>query len=71
MATIGASVRNRKTILTVILIGLAMTLLQVSSVNNLLPIMSKSLEASTSSSQWVLSGYALATGILLVSSGRL
>lgn len=71
MATIGASVRNRKTILAVILIGLAMTLLQVSSVNNLLPIMSKSLEASTSSSQWVLSGYALATGILLVSSGRL
>ncbi|MCF2706556.1 MFS transporter [Arcanobacterium haemolyticum] len=62
---------DRNKLLGVLLIPLAMALLQVSSVDNLLPAIQSGLGASSSSIQWVLSGYALAVGILLVPSGRL
>ncbi len=62
---------DRRKLLGVLLIPLAMALFQVSSVNNLLPAIRIGLAASSSSIQWVLSGYALAVGIILVASGRL
>jgi EmrB/QacA subfamily drug resistance transporter len=48
-----------------------MTLLDVSIVNVALPSIQKGLQASPSDLQWVVSGYALTFGLLLVPSGRL
>ena len=62
---------DRNWMLAVLLISLAMTLLQVSSVNNLLPSIESAMAASESGIQMVLSGYALAVGITLVPAGRL
>lgn len=62
---------DRRRILLVLLIALAMSLVQVSSVNVALPAIQSGIGASSTQLQWVLSGYALALGILLVPSGRL
>lgn len=62
---------DRRQLLAVLLVPLMMALVQVSSVNNALPALSEALQASESGLQWVLSGYALAIGIVLVPSGRL
>lgn len=62
---------NRNLILFVLLIALAMSLVQVSSVNVALSSIQQATEASASQLQWVLSGYALAFGVMLVPSGRL
>ncbi|MBS6274816.1 MAG: MFS transporter [Actinomycetaceae bacterium] len=62
---------DRNKILLVILVPLLMTLMQISSVNNILPTMQSALSASTSQLQWVLSGYALSLGITLVPAGRI
>lgn len=62
---------DRRLILVVLMIALTMALLQVSSVNVILDTLSESLGASTAQLQWVLSGYALAIGIVLVPAGRL
>lgn len=64
-------VYDRNKLLAVLLVPLMMTLLQVSSVNNVLTAMGRALEASDAQLQWVLSGYALAVGIILVPAGRL
>jgi EmrB/QacA subfamily drug resistance transporter len=48
-----------------------MSLLDVSIVNVALPSMREGLSATTSDLQWVVSGYALAFGLVLVPSGRL
>ena len=64
-------VYNRNLILVVLLIPLAMSLIQVSSVNVALETIGSALRASQTSLQWVLSGYALSFGIFLVPSGRL
>lgn len=48
-----------------------MTLLDVSIVNVALPSIGEGLDAPESILQWVLSGYALAFGLLLVPAGRL
>jgi EmrB/QacA subfamily drug resistance transporter len=48
-----------------------MTLLDVSIVNVALPSIEKGLGASPSDLQWVVSGYALTFGLVLVPSGRL
>lgn len=47
-----------------------MTLLDVSIVNVALPSVRADLSATTSDLQWVLSGYALAFGLVLVPAGR-
>jgi EmrB/QacA subfamily drug resistance transporter len=47
------------------------TLLDVSIVNVALPSIRQGLGATTSDIQWVVSGYALAFGLLLVPAGRL
>ena len=48
-----------------------MTLLDVSIVNVALPSLKAGLHASPDDLQWVLSGYALAFGLVLVPAGRL
>ena len=58
-------------ILAATLLPLVMALLQVSSVNTLLPAVQDSLAASPSGIQWVLAGYALVYGIVLVPAGRI
>ncbi|RZS86793.1 EmrB/QacA subfamily drug resistance transporter [Motilibacter rhizosphaerae] len=57
--------------LAVCLVAAFMTLLDVSIVNVALPSIQKGLSASASDLQWVLSGYAVAFGLLLVPAGRL
>ncbi len=57
-------------ILTVLLTALFMSLVGVSIVNVALPSMQNALHASQSDIQWVLSGYALTFGVVLVSAGR-
>ncbi|MDI1464576.1 MFS transporter [Catellatospora sp. KI3] len=56
--------------LSVCLIGGFMALLDVSIVNVALPSIRSGLHATASDLQWILSGYALAFGILLVPAGR-
>ncbi|MCQ9615699.1 MFS transporter [Paenalcaligenes niemegkensis] len=57
-------------ILIVLLASLFMSLVGVSIVNVALPSIQNGLHASQSDIQWVLSGYALTFGIVLVSAGR-
>nr|WP_312917298.1 MFS transporter [Kocuria sp.] len=47
-----------------------MSLISVSIVNVALSSIQQELGASSSALQWVLTGYALAFGVLLVASGR-
>ena len=49
----------------------SMTLLDVSIVNVALPSIRTSLGANDSDLQWIIAGYALAFGVLLVPAGRL
>jgi len=57
--------------LAVCLVAGFMTLLDVSIVNVAVPSMRAGLDASASDLSWVLSGYALAFGLVLVPAGRL
>lgn len=57
-------------ILIVLLAAIFMSLVSVSIVNVTLPSIQESLGASSADIQWVLSGYALAFGVVLVSAGR-
>ena len=56
--------------LAVCLVGGFMVLLDVSIVNVALPSIRTGLSASQSELQWVVSGYALTFGLLLVPAGR-
>lgn len=68
---LGDRVYDRRKILAVVLTALFASLLQVSSVNNLLPAIGHSFNASNADLQWIISGYALALAIMLIPSGRL
>ncbi|MBI6630762.1 MFS transporter [Pontibaca salina] len=57
-------------ILFVLLITIFMTLIGVSIVNVALPSIRQGLGATQSDLQWVLSGYALTFGVVLVAAGR-
>jgi EmrB/QacA subfamily drug resistance transporter len=57
--------------LSVCLVGGFMVLLDVSIVNVALPSIRTGLSASQSELQWVISGYALTFGLLLVPAGRI
>lgn len=57
-------------ILFVLLVSIFMTLVGVSIVNVALPSIRTGLGASESDLQWVLSGYALTFGVVLVAAGR-
>lgn len=65
-----ASDPARWRILLVILAAIFMSLLSVSIVNVALASIQTALDASRSDIQWVLSGYALTFGVVLVSAGR-
>ncbi|AWH91228.1 MFS transporter [Dietzia lutea] len=58
-------------ILTPLMVPLFMALLALSVINVALPVIGTTFDAESSSLQWVISGYALAFGLLLVPSGRL
>ncbi|WP_246036695.1 MFS transporter [Cellulomonas telluris] len=62
---------NRWKALSVCLTAGFMTLLDVSIVNVALPSIAQELDASASALQWIVSGYALTFGLVLVSAGRL
>src|SRR5215469_12231212 len=57
--------------LAVVLTGTFMSVLDFFIVNVALPSMQRSLHASPSDLEWTAAGYALATAVLLVASGRL
>src|SRR5699024_6297200 len=61
---------RRKPLLAVLLAPLFMALIAVSVINVGLTAIGEGLEADTGSLQWVISGYALAFGMLLVPAGR-
>ncbi|MGZ6651749.1 MAG: MFS transporter, partial [Solirubrobacteraceae bacterium] len=56
--------------LAVVLAAGFMTLLDVSIVNVALPSIEQSLHAQPNELQWIVAGYALALGLLLVPAGR-
>ena len=64
-------IANRMVILGVVLLGAFMILLDATIVNVAVPTIQGSLHASYSSIEWVLSGYALAYGLLLIPAGRI
>lgn len=53
-----------------LLVAIFMSLIDVSIVNVALPSIQSGLKASESDLQWVLSGYALTFGVVLVAAGR-
>ena len=57
--------------LSLCLVAGFMTLLDVSIVNVALPSIRQGLDASASDLQWIVAGYALAFGVVLVPAGRL
>lgn len=57
-------------ILVVLLVPLFMSLMSVSVVNVALPAIEGGLNASSADLQWVLAGYALSFGVVLVAAGR-
>ncbi|ATG56094.1 MFS transporter [Brachybacterium ginsengisoli] len=61
---------RRKPLLAVLLAPLFMALIAVSVINVALTAIGEGLEADTGDLQWVISGYALAFGMLLVPAGR-
>lgn len=60
----------QRTVLAITLVPLFMSLLSVSIVNVVLPSIEIGLGASASGLQWVLTGYTLAFGVVLVAAGR-
>lgn len=62
--------REQRQLLAVALVPLFMALLSVSIVNVVLPSIQSSIGASNTGLQWVLTGYTLAFGVLLVPAGR-
>jgi EmrB/QacA subfamily drug resistance transporter len=64
-------VRHRWQALAICLVAAFMTLLDVSIVNVALPSIRSGLHASPDGLQWILSGYALTFGLVLVPAGRL
>lgn len=61
---------HRWRVLWVLLVAIFMSLVGVSIVNVALPSIQEGLDASDSDAQWVLAGYALTFGVVLVAAGR-
>jgi EmrB/QacA subfamily drug resistance transporter len=62
--------KTRRRVLIILLLSIFMSLIDVSIVNVALPSIQHALNASLSDLQWVLSGYALTFGVVLVAAGR-
>lgn len=58
-------------VLTTLMVPMFMALLALSVINVALPVIGTALDSDSRGLQWVVSGYALAFGLLLVPSGRL
>lgn len=69
-AASGAFTAAQRRMLTVLLIPLFLALMSVSVVNVALPAIERGLGASPADLQWVLSGYTLTFGVVLVAAGR-
>ena len=63
--------RNRWKIFGVMMIGWAMSLIDISIVNIAIPEIQRDLETDTDTVTWVISAYNIAFAVLLVSMGRL
>ena len=61
---------GRWRIVVVLLVAIFMSLVAVSIINVVLPSIQTGLHASSSDLQWVLTGYALTFGVVLVAAGR-
>jgi EmrB/QacA subfamily drug resistance transporter len=70
-ASAAAGDRSRWLALAVVLAGTFVILLDATIVNVAIPSIQQSLRASYGAIEWVVSGYALAYGLLLVPAGRL
>jgi EmrB/QacA subfamily drug resistance transporter len=66
-----AEVPNRMAILGVLLVGGFMILLDTTIVNVAIPTIHRGLHTSYSAIEWIVGGYALAYGLLLIPAGRL
>lgn len=66
-----ARTRHPRRLLLVLLVPLFMALVAVSVINVALTAIGSSLGATSEGLQWVISGYALAFGLLLVPAGRI
>ncbi|HWH97352.1 MAG TPA: MFS transporter [Pseudolysinimonas sp.] len=56
--------------LVVLLAGVSMTMIDTTAVNVALPTIRTSLDASEATLSWIISGYALAYGMMLIPAGR-
>ena len=65
------SPRSKGFALACLILGMAMAMLDVTIVNVALPTLRDSLDAPESVLSWVISGYSLAGGVVLISAGRL
>lgn len=61
---------HRRRLLAVLLLPMFMALVAISVVNVALPAIGNTLQADSTSLQWMISGYALMFGLFLVPSGR-
>ncbi|MGH7195782.1 MAG: MFS transporter [Candidatus Saccharimonadales bacterium] len=62
---------GRSLIFAVLMIGMFMALIDVTVVNVALPSIQHGLNAGSSVLEWVVSGYVLAVGLLLITAGRI
>lgn len=62
---------NRWAVLAVVLTGFFMILLDGTIMNVAIPPLQQSLHAGYAAAQWLMSGYALAYGLVLIPAGRL
>ena len=61
---------EQRRLLAVVLVPVFMALLAVSSINVVLPAIQSSIAATDTQIQWILSGYTLTFGVVLVAAGR-
>jgi hypothetical protein len=71
MSDVGSGYRRRWAVLALVLAAECMDLLDGSIVNVAAPTISSELRASTAALQWIISGYALAFAIGLLTGARL
>jgi EmrB/QacA subfamily drug resistance transporter len=62
---------NRWFVMIVLLIGAFMALLDVTIVNVALPSIQHGIDAGSSALEWIVSGYALSLGLILITAGRI
>lgn len=62
--------RQQRRLLAIMTLWFAMALIDVGIVNVALPAIHQELGATRSDLQWILSGYALSFGVLLIAAGR-